>query len=87
MPRDLKGRVIVITGASSGIGAATAIEAARAGMQVVLAARRADRLEALAEQVRRADREALAVATDVADPLPVDALVRRALERYERIDV
>lgn len=87
MPRDLRDKVIVITGASAGIGAATAIEAARAGMHVVLAARRVDRLEGVAEQVRRAGREALAVATDVADPLQVDALVRRALERFGRIDV
>ena len=53
MPRDLTGKVIVITGASSGIGAATAIECAKAGMNIVLNARRRDKLEAVAEQVRR----------------------------------
>ena len=53
MPRDLRGQVIVITGASSGIGAATAIECARAGMDVVLNARRADRLEAVTREIER----------------------------------
>ena len=48
--RDLSGKVIVITGASSGIGAATAVECARAGMKVVLGARRADRLEDVARR-------------------------------------
>jgi short-subunit dehydrogenase len=87
MPRDLTDKVIVITGASAGIGAATAVEAARAGMHAVLAARRADRLEAVAERVREARREALVAVTDVADPAQVDALVRQTLERFDRIDV
>jgi short-subunit dehydrogenase len=87
MPRDLRDEVIVITGASSGIGAATALEAARAGMHAVLAARRADRLEAVAEQVREAGPEALAVATDVSDPAQVDALVQQTLARFDRLDV
>lgn len=64
---DLKGRPICITGASSGIGLATAIECARAGMPVVLAARRVDRLGEAAERVRAEGGRALALACDVAD--------------------
>ena len=57
MARQLNSKVIVITGASSGIGAATAIQAAEAGMKVVLAARRADRLQAVADQIHAAGGE------------------------------
>ena len=67
MPRDLTGQVIVITGASSGIGAATAVACARAGMNVVLNARRGDRLERVAAEVRRAGAEAEMVIGDVTD--------------------
>ena len=65
---DLTNRAIVITGASSGIGAATALACARAGMDVVLSARRADRLEQVADEVRRLGREAHVVPGDAADP-------------------
>ena len=65
---DLANKAIVITGGSSGIGAATAIECARAGMDVVLAARRRDRLEAVAERIAALGRRAELVACDIADP-------------------
>ncbi len=85
--RDLTDKVIVITGASAGIGAATAIEAARAGMHVVVSARRAERLEQVAEQVRRLGRQALVVPADVADDEQVVHLAERTMETFERLDV
>jgi short-subunit dehydrogenase len=71
--------VIIITGASSGIGAATAIECARAGMDVVLNARRADRLEAVSERVRELGRRAVTVAGCVTE----HDLPRRLLDAAE----
>ncbi len=67
MATDLTGHVIVITGASSGIGAATAIACAAAGMDVVLNARRAEKLETVAEEVRRRRGRAALVVGDVVD--------------------
>lgn len=75
MPRELPGKVMIITGASSGIGAATAIECARAGMDLVLNARRADRLEQVAERVRSLGRSTLVVAGDVDEPGLADRLL------------
>jgi NADP-dependent 3-hydroxy acid dehydrogenase YdfG len=80
---DVEGAVCIVTGASSGIGAATARLLSREGGTVVLAARRADRLEALATELARA----LAVPTDVTDPQQVERLVERSLEAFGRIDV
>jgi len=87
MARDLQDQVLLITGASSGIGAATAVQAAAAGMHVVLAARRADKLDTVAEQVRGYGREALCIATDVSRDADVDAMVEQAMHRFGRIDV
>lgn len=79
-------RVVLITGASSGIGAATARAAAAAGRRVVLAARSTDRLEALAQELGGRGR-ALAVGCDVTDWDDQRAMVARALEEFGRIDV
>ncbi len=68
MTVDLTSRVIIITGASSGIGAATAIECAKAGMHVVLTARRSDRLEQVAQRVRSHGRRAVIVPGCITDP-------------------
>ena len=68
MARELNGKVIIITGASSGIGAATALGCARAGMDLVINARRAARLEALAGEIAATGRRAVVVAGDVAEP-------------------
>src|SRR5947208_4811129 len=78
--------VMLITGASTGIGAATARRAAEAGYRLALAARSADRLEALADEVNN-DGDAIAVPTDVTDFAAQEALVERTLEAFGRLDV
>ncbi len=83
MPDD---RVVLITGASSGIGAATARAAARAGHRLVLAARSEEKLAALAAECGGPER-AVAVVTDVTSYADNERLVARALEAFERIDV
>ena len=84
--RDLKGRVLIITGASAGIGAATAVAAGRASMRVVLAARRAHRLQVISEQVEAAGGEAMVLPTDVSDATQLRSLVDRAEAHFGRID-
>src|SRR5919198_1638612 len=83
----LAGQVAIVTGASWGIGAATARELGRRGATVVLAARRGDELEAQARAVRAAGGTAVAIPTDVADPAQVTRLVERTLAAFGRVDV
>jgi short-subunit dehydrogenase len=80
---DIKGSVFLITGASSGIGAATARLAAAHGARVVLVARRTERIEELAADLP----DALAVTADVTDGDQLRAAVEAATERYGRLDV
>jgi NADP-dependent 3-hydroxy acid dehydrogenase YdfG len=79
-------RVFLITGASTGIGAATARHAAQAGYRVVLSARSLDKLEALADELGGEER-ALAVRCDVTEWDDQEALVATTLERFGRLDV
>ena len=83
----LQGRVVVVTGASSGIGEACAVAFAEKGARVVLAARRAERLDKLVAQVEAIGGEALAVATDVTDEAAVQGLFDLAVERFGTVDV
>jgi short-subunit dehydrogenase len=84
---ELSGATAVITGASAGIGEATALAFARRGTRVVLAARRLDRLEQLAERIQEHGGTALAVRCDVGDPRQVAALPVVVLEAFGRCDV
>src|SRR5690348_10799985 len=82
--RDLSGAVVVITGASSGVGRAAARRFASAGARVVLTARRTQALQDLAAELGP---RALAVPADVAEPEAVARVARRAAERFGGIDV
>jgi NAD(P)-dependent dehydrogenase (short-subunit alcohol dehydrogenase family) len=87
MPRKLKDAVVVITGASSGIGEATALAMASEGATLSLSARGQDALERVSEDCRRRGARVLAVPTDVADEPSVAELARRTAEELGRIDV
>lgn len=84
---DLSGRVVAITGASSGIGEAIALACARSGATVILAARRTERIEALAGHIAGDGGHAVAVPTDVADEAQANAFVERAHRELGRLDV
>jgi len=83
---ELKGTVALVTGASSGIGEATALELARRGASVAIAARRADRLRALASKISDAGGSALMVEADVSSPEQAQALVARTVDELGRLD-
>ncbi len=87
MTDNITGKVIVITGASSGMGEATARDLAAQGAKVVLGARRADRLDAIVRDITEAGGLATAVATDVTKLADVRKLVDTAKETYGRVDV
>lgn len=83
----LDGKVAVITGASSGIGEATALRLALSGMKLVLGARRTEKLEALQAAIEARGGTALTLRTDVTQESQVRALVQLALDRFGRVDV
>lgn len=84
---NIKGKVVVITGASSGLGEATARLLSSQGAIVVLGARRLDRLQSLVTELNSGGGKAVAVATDVADRTQVKKLVDTAVEQFRRVDV
>ena len=87
MSRPLDGTVALVTGASSGIGAATARYLANAGATVTIAARRADRLAELADEITKAGGRALIHQTDVTDPLQARAMVETTVHDLGRLDI
>lgn len=87
MKRYFTNKVVLITGASKGLGKGIALEFARQGAAVILAARSADLLEQVAQQIRLLGGEVLAVPTDVTSPEGVSALVGKTMDRFGRIDV
>ena len=84
---SLAGKVALVTGASSGLGAGFAVALAQAGADVALAARRQDGLDAARRAVESLGRPALAVQTDVTDPDACRALVQAAVGRFGHLDV
>jgi NADP-dependent 3-hydroxy acid dehydrogenase YdfG len=87
MENNIKNKVVVITGASSGLGEAAAKHLANLGAAVVLGARRADRIEKLAKEIQENGGKALANATDVTQRDQVKNLVDLAVEKFGRVDV
>jgi NAD(P)-dependent dehydrogenase (short-subunit alcohol dehydrogenase family) len=83
----LDGKVVIVTGASSGLGVSFAQACAEAGADVVLAARRVEKLEGTADLVRAAGRRALTVATDVADPAQCQTMVDATVNEFDGVDV
>ena len=87
MSNNITGKVVVITGASSGLGEATARLLSAQGASVVLGARRVERLQALANELTASGGKVLVVATDVTDRSQVQKLVDAAVQRFGRVDV
>lgn len=84
---NLNGKIALITGASSGIGAATATKLAEAGAKVGIAARRTEKLENLKRQIEANGGEALVIEMDVVDTISVEAGVRKLVDAYGSIDI
>ena len=87
MTNNITGKVVVVTGASSGLGETTARHLAAKGARLVLAARRLDRLEALVAEIVAAGGQAIAVQTDVTVKADADAMIAAAIKAFGRIDL
>lgn len=83
----LASKVAIVTGASSGIGEATAIALAKEGAKVVLAARRAERLQALSEKIQSIGGEALAIVTDATNEAQIRAMVEQTQDTWGQVDI
>jgi len=84
---NISGKIALVTGASSGIGAATALKLAEAGAKVGIAARRTDKLEGLQKEIASRGGEALVIEMDVVDPASVEAGVKKLVGAYGSIDI
>lgn len=84
---NISGKTVIITGASSGIGQATALLLAQKGENVVIAARRKDRLEQVESQIKAKNGQALVVQTDVTKRAEADRLIQKAMDQFKRVDV
>ena len=87
MRQPFQNQVVIVTGASSGIGKALALQLAGQGAKVVLAARRAELLEQVAEECRQAGSEALAIPTDITDEAQCRMLVEKIIAAFGRLDM
>jgi NADP-dependent 3-hydroxy acid dehydrogenase YdfG len=87
MAGSLTGKVAVITGASSGIGEATAIALAAQGASIVVAARREDRLKSLAKRITDQGGKALTIVADVADEAHANEIIHKAHQEFGRVDI
>lgn len=87
MTNNIKDKVIIITGASSGMGEAAARHLAKKGAKVVLAARRSSRIDALAKEINEQGGTAMSIATDVTREDDVKKLVDTTVSQWGRIDV
>ncbi len=83
----LSGKVALVTGASSGIGQATALALAAEGAKIAIAARRAERLKSLAERIRQLGGEALPIETDITDETQVSAMVEHTLQHFGQLEL
>ena len=87
MANTLHGKVVLITGASSGFGEDAARLFAKEGCKVVLAARRLEKLQALAADIQNEGGEALAIPVDINEPAEIEVMVQTVLDLYEKIDI
>jgi len=85
--KGMEDKVVLITGASSGIGEATAKRLAKAGAKVVLVARRKDRLDQLVKDIKKAGGEALAIEADVTDKSKVPGIIKQTTSQFGQLDV
>src|SRR4051812_44266798 len=83
----LQDRVIIITGGGTGIGRVMALEFAKVGAHVVVASRKQEHIDGAAEEIRALGRRSLAIQTDVRKMDQVEAMVKRTMDEFGRIDV